>query len=441
MTTVLLSAASPALPSLRRLEDLLKAELASEGESDLRVFDLDRMKLDYCQGEFDCWVKTPGTCRIHDAEQEIVKAIHDSERLVILDVVTFGGHSYTLKRAQDRSICLVSPFFTKRSALTHHVRRYEASAGLFALGWSQVANPEETRTWCELADANAINMLAPRVGAAVVDDAGEARWADTVRALFRDAGEPGRGIEGREPLHQAMLEATEPFAAPAPLGAVKTAALLIGSAKIKGTSVSENLARALSSRLTRLGVSTEIHFATEFLHEGSGRSAAESIAKADLFVLVTPLYVDALPALATLALESVAALRASIAPPSRFVLLINSGFPEPEQNRNALRIARHFASRTGYHYCGGLPLGGGATLNPEQLLDEQRGPAEHVKHALDLAAAALARGENIPRDAVESMIKAPLPDALYRLVGDLGWRYQAFQNGVPQRALRARPLD
>jgi len=104
-------------------------------------------------------------------------------------------------------------------------------------------------------------------------------------------------------------------------------------------------------------------------------------------------------------------------------------------------IARHFASRTGYHYCGGLPLGGGGTLNAEQLLDEQHGPAEHVKHALDLAAAALARGEDVPRDAVESMIQTPMADALYRLVGDLGWRYQAFRNGVPQRALRARPLD
>jgi len=34
-----------------------------------------------------------------------------------------------------------------------------------------------------------------------------------------------------------------------------------------------------------------------------------------------------------------------------------------------------------------------------------------------------------------------MPDAVYRIVADLGWRYQAFQNDVPQRALRARPLD
>ncbi len=33
-----------------------------------------------------------------------VQAIHDASQLVLLDAVTFGGHSYTLKRAQDRLI-------------------------------------------------------------------------------------------------------------------------------------------------------------------------------------------------------------------------------------------------------------------------------------------------------------------------------------------------
>lgn len=39
------------------------------------------------------------------------------------------------------------------------------------------------------------------------------------------------------------------------------------------------------------------------------------------------------------------------------------------------------------------------------------------------------------------MLKAPLPDFAYRLLGDMGWRHQAHQHGLAQAELRARPLD
>jgi hypothetical protein len=39
------------------------------------------------------------------------------------------------------------------------------------------------------------------------------------------------------------------------------------------------------------------------------------------------------------------------------------------------------------------------------------------------------------------MAQAPMPDMLYRLLGDLGWRLQAYQHGLPQRALLKRPLE
>ena len=120
MATVVLSAASAELPALQALAGVLDDELRGVGETDVRRFDLAATPLAYCQGEFDCWVKTPGVCRAHDAEADIVRAIHDADRVVMLDAVTFGGHSYTMKRAQDRLICLISPFFEKRASLTHH---------------------------------------------------------------------------------------------------------------------------------------------------------------------------------------------------------------------------------------------------------------------------------------------------------------------------------
>jgi multimeric flavodoxin WrbA len=443
MTTVILSAASPELPALQALQEVLKAELRHAGESDesVRTFDLASIKLGYCQGEFDCWLKTPGTCRTRDAEQEIVRAIHDADKLVLLDAVTFGGPSYTVKRAQDRMICLLLPFFVTRSELTHHRARYDSPPSLFLLGWQPAHEAQEAHTWHAFADAVAVDMLAPRVGSAVVDDGGRDTWTAAVRGMLNSNARPGAQIHGRKELHEQLLEAARPSALPHPLTPIKSAALLVGSAKVKGTSASETLAHALAARLHAVGIETQLHFATEFLHEASAGPAAQAVSAADLFVLVTPLYVDALPALATHALETIAKHRAHKSGFDRFALLVNCGFPEPEQTRTAVRIARHFAGNAGYHWAGALPLGGGGMVNPKVPLDDQHGPAEHIKHALDLAAAALARGDNVPTAALEAMIKPPLPDVLYRLVGNLGWRYQAYRSHMHQNELSARPLE
>lgn len=443
MPTVILSAASPQFPALRALQEVLKAELRHSGETDdsIRIFDLASIKLGYCQGEFDCWLKTPGTCRTHDAEQEIVRAIHDADKLVFLDVVTFGGHSYTVKRAQDRMICLLLPFFTTRSGLTHHTVRYDAPPSIFALGWQPQRDTEQAHTWHALADAVAIDMLAPRVGSAVVDDGGRDTWAAAVRSMLSSTARPGGNIRGQKKLHEQLLAAARPHALTHPVTPIKTAALLVGSAKIKGTSASETLAHALAARLEASGVKTELHFVTEFLHDANAEQAARAVGAADLLVLVTPMYIDALPALATHALETIAKQRTEKSVFDRFVLLINCGFPEPEQTRTALRIAQHFATSAGYHWAGALPLGGGGLVNPKVPLDQQHGPAEHVKHALDSAASALARGDNVPTAALEAMLKPPISDVLYRLIGNLGWRYQAHRAHLHQHDLKARPLE
>ena len=85
--------------------------------------------------------------------------------------------------------------------------------------------------------------------------------------------------------------------------------------------------------------------------------------------------------------------------------------------------------------------GGGGVIKPDRPLDDQHGPVTHVARALDAAAPALARGETIPDEARALMMARAMPDGLYRVMGDLGWRYQAYRNHVAQRTLRARPLD
>ncbi len=440
MATVVLSGASGEHAPLLHLLDLLSRALRERGERDLRVFELATTPLAYCQGEFDCWLKTPGLCRAHDAEEDIVRAVHEADRVVFLDEATFGGYSYTLKRAIDRMICLISPFFETRMSLTHHEARYAHAASLYAVGWQAAPAPGIDETWCDLADANALNLLAPRVGAGVLDDTNRRGWARALADILDSEQIPGQTIEGRPSLRETM------FSAAAGVGGSgtavpRTAALLVGSAKARGTSLSENLAAATRARLERSGLTVQTWFAVDFLRDGKARTAAAEIAGADLLVLLSPLYVDALPALATRALACVADARRGRTTTGQCAALINCGFPEPEHTRTAFAIMRHFAEASAYAWSGGLPLGGGGAVNPHVPLDEQHGPADHVKAALDRAVADLAAGVPLSPDAIVQMATAAMPDMLYRLGGDLGWRYRAWQNGLSQAQLRARPLD
>jgi hypothetical protein len=153
MATVVLSAASEERPALQEVSGVLAGELRRVGETDVRTFELATTPLAYCQGEFDCWVKTPGVCRAHDAEAAIVRAIHDADRVVMLDAVTFGGHSYTMKRAQDRLICLISPFFAKRASLTHHSARYARMPAS--------SSSDGCRTWIQRRHAPGLSLPTP----------------------------------------------------------------------------------------------------------------------------------------------------------------------------------------------------------------------------------------------------------------------------------------
>jgi NAD(P)H-dependent FMN reductase len=445
MRAVLLSAAPAGHASMSPLADIIQAELLGAGYATVTSFSLttNAVPIASCLGELDCWLKTPGRCRTHDAEEAILGAVHDADALVLFGPLTFGGHCHVLKGAIDRMIPLLSPFFTKRSLLTHHLPRYERTPGLFSIAWSPAPSPAMAATYASLNDANAVNYLSPGCGAVVLDDAHRGAWGASLREVFLAPGAPGASLTEREAIRRALLVAAAPDSASPPHARVVRAALLVGSPKAKGTSASEAIAAALSRRLERRGVEVERHFASEFVHnDDRARASAGAIAACDLFVLLTPLYADALPALTTHALELVGAARASLgSSSSRFVALVNCGFPEPEQVRTAMRIARHFADESAYVWGGGLPLGGGGVVKPDCLLDEAVGGAAHVVRALDLAAPALAAGASLPVAAITTIAASSLPDGIYRLLGDAGMRWIAHKHGVPQRALSARPLD
>ncbi len=177
----------------------------------------------------------------------------------------------------------------------------------------------------------------------------------------------------------------------------------------------------------------------------SGRSPerqTETLASAlaaDLLVLSCPLYVDQLPAPVILFLEEYAARRAGGKTSQRLALIVQCGFPEPEQNRPAVDIVRLFCARQGLEFAGALAMGMGGVASARKL-KSAGGMLRRQIEALDLAAAALAAGEAIPGQAVAGMAHRLMPKWLYLLGGNWGWKHRARRFGT-RKKLCDRPYS
>ena len=221
----------------------------------------------------------------------------------------------------------------------------------------------------------------------------------------------------------------------------RTALLLVGSAKPAGQSTSEALGSYLAQKLAERDVLfTTLHVARAMRTEERTAALLAAVDAADIVILAFPLYVDGLPYLVTQALEQIAAHRAGETDVRRslFLAIANCGFPEAAHNATALAICRQFADAAGFAWAGGLALGEGGAI-AGRALAQAGGMVRNVVAALDLAAAALAKGEPVPAEASAHMARPFIPTRAYMWMGDLGWLRQARQNRVLTR-LGARPF-
>jgi hypothetical protein len=218
------------------------------------------------------------------------------------------------------------------------------------------------------------------------------------------------------------------------------ALLLVGSARPSGASTSEALGAYLMEQLAERGLTTATRFVSRSARRDHIGPLLHDLDQASLLILTSPLYVDALPYLVTRALERIAdhRQRPGHHHDTRFAALLNCGFPEAHQCDTARGICRSFARHARFHWAGALCLGGGGAINGRPL-DEAGFMARHARAALDMAADALAAGEEIPEEAVARMARPLLPGRLYTTIAELDWLRQARRNGVLTR-LGDRPL-
>ena len=123
-----------------------------------KAFALAGMDIRPCRGCFACWLKTPGRCVIHDDQEAVLAAAAASDLFIWLTPVTFGGYSPELKKALDRIIPVLLPFFTTVQGETHHPLRYPHHPRLLAIGTQKEEDADGERVFRHLVGRNALNM-------------------------------------------------------------------------------------------------------------------------------------------------------------------------------------------------------------------------------------------------------------------------------------------
>ncbi|MFX0178154.1 MAG: hypothetical protein ACFE85_18195 [Candidatus Hodarchaeota archaeon] len=214
----------------------------------------------------------------------------------------------------------------------------------------------------------------------------------------------------------------------------KKALLLVGSPKGE-KSTSASLGDYLMSKLEEFGMKTERNFIHRLVNrEETIQNLFEMIDRANLIILTFPLYVDSLPAPVIKAMELIKEERDRLESnkSKNFIAISNNGFPEGFQNITALRICRIFAEDCGFIWKGGLGLGQGGSIGGIPLL-ERGGMVRNVVKGLDITAQALAEGKDIPQEAVDLFSKKFVPNSLYNLFANLGWRLQARKYGTKKK--------
>jgi hypothetical protein len=152
-----------------------------------------------CLGCFECWTRSPGICKTHDAGRDLARAYVRSHLVAFVTPVTFGGYSSELKKAVDRMLCVELPFFTRVGGEVHHRPRYDRRPALLVIGVLREPVPAQERIFHELARRNAINLQPPAFGSQVlvrargVDDAIEPHLRGAIAGVLDRSG-PRSGL-------------------------------------------------------------------------------------------------------------------------------------------------------------------------------------------------------------------------------------------------------
>ncbi len=432
MKIVLLHGAESHSAVAAKLEEELVQFYHSQNRS-TKIFHLAELEIPSCKGEFNCWLRTPGECTHSGPHQEIAREMIQSDLVIALTPVTFGGYSSHFKKAWDHIVPLGHPYLTRYQGETHHKLRYSRYPSFLAIGLMEKPDVEAEKIFHALVRRNVLNLHSPFYDSRIVmsDQVEQAIQSLPNWAKLRYSSQE----ENLSPLDLELSPAVSSFKPPCH-------ALLLCGSPHGWTGNSAAIGQYLLERLREKEIMLDSIWLYKSLQSDSEwEKLCQAYEAADLVLLTAPLYVDSLPAPVIEVLERlhkqydnhVFAQRRTLA------ALINSGFPEAKHNLTALAIYRQFARQSGLDWAGGLAIGGGGMVNGQKLRD-LGGRVRYIMQALDAASAALVQGKPIPPEAQQRAGKMPVPTFVYRFFANRGFRLEVKRRGILSK-INARPYS
>jgi multimeric flavodoxin WrbA len=122
----------------------LEARLAERSHS-VRRLALNELRIAQCRGCFECWIKAPGKCTTRDEAEHLLAAMMGADLFILASPTIMGFPSALLKRATERLLPLLHPYFHSRNGEVHHRARYARYPRLGLLYGEQGCDEEDAQ--------------------------------------------------------------------------------------------------------------------------------------------------------------------------------------------------------------------------------------------------------------------------------------------------------
>ena len=149
------------VPSNSKFDQYLSSlsQKLQEDKHKVRILTLRDMKMGYCKGCFDCWVKTPGLCIVKDDTYHICDECINSDLLIFASPLIMGFTSALLKKANDKLIPLILYHVELVDNEYHHIARYpKYPFTALLLGKEEDTDSEDIEIVTEIYRRDAINF-------------------------------------------------------------------------------------------------------------------------------------------------------------------------------------------------------------------------------------------------------------------------------------------
>ncbi len=157
------------------------------------------------------------------------------------------------------------------------------------------------------------------------------------------------------------------------------------------------------------------------------------LAECDAWVFFYPTYVDGAPGHLLSCLEQLQ--KTAFNGAKRIYAVSNCGFHDGQQCEWALDIIKHWSSRAGHKWGGGLGIGGGGALTKLLRLKSGARPKSRIDKSLNC----LLEDILANREFEKKYSTVSLPRGIYKMCAELSWWYGLRCNGKRKRDIGIAP--